>query len=86
MIVERLIVEKGVDIFLFGSRSKFDDLCLLVVTELKKKYTHIKRVYVRSRYPYVNKLYKDYLLESYDDTIFPNRVEKAVKASYLERN
>ena len=38
-IVEHLIVKEGVDTFLFGSRSKFDGLCLLVVAELKKKYT-----------------------------------------------
>ena len=37
--VERLIVEEGVDTFLFGSRSKFDELCHVVVTELKEKYT-----------------------------------------------
>ena len=84
--VERLIVEEGVDTFLFGSRSKFDDLCHIAVTELKEKHPHIKRVYVRSQYPYIDKLYKDYLLESYDDTILPNRVEKAGKASYVERN
>ena len=85
-IVERLIIEEGVDTFLFGSRSKFDDLCLIVVTELKEKYSHIKRVYVRSQYPYIDKHYKDYLLDSYDDTIMPKRVENAGKASYVERN
>ena len=42
--VERLIVEEGVDTFLFGSRSKFDELCHIVVTELKEKYSHIRRV------------------------------------------
>ena len=84
--VERLIVEEGVDAFLFGSRSNFDELCHIVVTELKEKYPNIKRVFVRSQYPYVNKLYKDYLLEFYDDTVIPNRVEKAGKASYVERN
>ena len=85
-IVERLIVEEGVDTFLFGSRSKFNDLCLLVVTELKEKYPHIKRVYVRSQYPYIDKLYKAYLLESYDETIIPQSVKNAGKASYVERN
>ena len=83
--VERLI-EEGVDTFLFGSRSKFDDLCLFVVTQLKGKYPNIKRVYVRSQYPCIDKLYKDYLLEYYDDTIIPNRVGKAGRASYVERN
>ena len=36
--VERLIVEEGVDTFLFGSRSRFDELCHIVVTELKDTY------------------------------------------------
>ena len=84
--VERLIVEEGLDTFLFGSRSKFDDLCLIVVTELKEKYSHIKRVYVRSQYPYIGEQYKDYLLKFYDVTIMPTRVERAGKASYVERN
>lgn len=42
--VERLIVEEGVDIFLFGGRSKFDGLCHIVVTELKEKYLPIRRI------------------------------------------
>ena len=84
--VERLIVEEGVDTFLFGSRSKFDELCLLIVTELKEKYPNIKRIYVRSQYPYIGEQYKDYLLKFYDVTIMPIRVERAGKASYVERN
>ena len=42
--VERLIVEEGVDTFLFGSRSKFDELCHIVVTDLQKMYPNIRRV------------------------------------------
>ena len=84
--VERLILEEGVDTFLFGSRSKFDDLCHIVVTELKEKYPNIKRIYMRSQYSYLDKQYKDYLLKSYDDTTMPPRVEKAGRASYVERN
>lgn len=34
--VEDLITTHGVDIFLFGSKSRFDDLCHSIVTELKK--------------------------------------------------
>lgn len=43
-VVERLIVEENVLTFLFGSRSDFDALCHLVVTELKDKYKDIKRI------------------------------------------
>ena len=85
-MVKRLIEEEGVDNFLFGSRSSFDEMCHMVVTELKEKYPNIKRVYVRSQYSYLDKQYKDYLLKFYDDTTMPPRVEKAGRASYVERN
>lgn len=43
-VIEDLIVNHNVSVFLFGSRSDFDYICHLVVTELKKKYPNIKRV------------------------------------------
>ena len=48
--IEILITEKDVGIFYFGSKSEFDDLCHKIVTELKEKYPHIKRIYVRSAF------------------------------------
>lgn len=42
--IEELIVVCNVSTFLFGSRSNFDCLCHLVVTEVKGKYPNIKRV------------------------------------------
>lgn len=42
--VERLIFAEGVDTFLFGSRSSFDELCHIVVSEFKEKYPHIRRI------------------------------------------
>ena len=42
--VERLIVKEGVDTFIFGGRSSFDELCHIVVTELKEKYLYIRRI------------------------------------------
>ena len=36
--IENLIVEEGVDTFLFGSKSRFDSLCHELVTEAKKQY------------------------------------------------
>ena len=84
--VERLIVEEGVDTFLFGSRSKFDELCLFVVSELKRVYPNIKWVYIRSQYLSIEKGYEEYLLQFYDDTIMPFRLNGAGRASYVERN
>lgn len=49
-IIEKLIVENSVDTFLFGSKSRFNSLCQETVTQIKEKYPHIKRVYVRAEY------------------------------------
>ena len=85
-IIEKLIVENSVNTFLFGSKSEFNSLCLKTTTKLKEKYPHIKRIYVRSMYPYIDEDYKNYLLESCDDTYFPEKILNSGKASYVERN
>jgi len=43
-IIEDLIVNHNVSTFLFGSRSEFNDLCHLIVTQLQSKYANLKRV------------------------------------------
>lgn len=42
--IEKLITECNVLTFLFGSRSEFNYLCYLIVSELKEKYPDIKRI------------------------------------------
>jgi len=85
-IIEKLIVQKNVDTFLFGSRGRFNDLCAELVTKTKEKYPHIKRIYVRAEYPNINEQYKKYLLENYDDTYYPERIINSGRAVYVERN
>ena len=85
-VIEILIVEKRVDTFLFGSKSRFNSICLELVTQFKEKYPHIKRVYVRAEYPYINERYKNYLLENYEDTYYPEKIKGAGKYAYVERN
>ncbi len=85
-IIEKMIVNENVDTFLFGSKSLFNDLCLELVTKLKEKYPHIKRIYVRAEYPYINEHYKNYLLESYEDTYYPENIIGAGRAVYIKRN
>ena len=85
-IIEDLIVYKYVDTFLFGSKSDFDKLCLAVVTELKNKYPYIRRIYVRAEFQYINDDYKAYLLQSYDDTYYPEWISGSGRAAYVERN
>ena len=84
--VERLITDEDVDTFLFGSKSRFDSLCLELVTKLKEKYPHVKRIYVRAEFPYINDDYLTYLLKSYDDTYYPEKLHGSGRAAYVERN
>ena len=44
-LVEKLIAEKGYDVFLFGGFGEFDELCYNIVSCLKERYSAIKRVY-----------------------------------------
>ena len=85
-IIEKLIVDEKVDTFLFGSKSRFNSLCLELVTKIKEKYPHIKRIYVRAEYPYISEHYKNYLLERYDDTYYPEKITNSGRAAYVERN
>lgn len=84
--IENLIVNENVDTFLFGSKSRFDSLCLELVTKLKEKYPRINRIYVRAEFPIISDEYKTYLLESYEDTYYPEKIIDAGKAVYVERN
>ena len=85
-IIEKLIVKKQVDTFLFGSKSRFNSLCQETVTQIKEKYPHIKRVYVRAEYPDINEQYTNYLLESYEETYYPEHIIGSGRAAYVERN
>ena len=84
--IENLITKEDVTKFFFGSKSQFDDYCYEIVSELKEKYPHIKRVYVRSAYQHIPDWYEDSLLEHYEDTYFPKHMSNAGRASYVERN
>ena len=98
--IERLIVEEGVDTFLFGSRSKFDELCHIVVTELKEKYPHIQRIaYLckhesgclvgkgRDEERRIKELTgRDVYVREFEDIKMSDRINSAGRASYVERN
>ncbi len=84
--IESLITDNGVNTFYFGSKSEFDDLCHKVVTELKEKYPHIERVYVRSAFQHIPDWYEDSLLNHYEGTYYPKQIENSGRASYVERN
>lgn len=98
--VECLIVEKGVDTFLFGSRSKFDELCHMVVTELKEKYPYIQRIAYLCRHEsgclvgagmeekrrIKEFAGRDVYIREFEEIKKSDRVNSAGRACYVERN
>ena len=70
--IEDLIVNESVGIFYFGGFGMFDDLCWQVVTELKLKYAHIKRIFCLSnpRHLRVNKRPKNLKREDYEEFVY----------------
>ena len=84
--IAKLIVNEKVEVFLFGSESRFNDLCHEIVSRVKVNYPHIKRVYVRAEFPSISDSYKAYLLKDYEETYYPENITGAGRAVYVERN
>lgn len=98
-VVEDLIINHSVKVFLFGSRSEFNSLCLSVVSKLKEKYCEIKRIGYpcssevhelekdRERWEEYSKLYRNCAPVFYVDEVFDHKNKYVSgKASYVERN
>ena len=71
--IEKMIVSEKVDTFLFGSKSQFNDLCLDLVSKIKEKYPHVKRIYVRAEYPHIERNIKNIFWNGMMTPIFPQR-------------
>ena len=84
--IEGLITDKNTETFLFGSKSRFKDLCYAIVSDLKKRYPNVVRIYVRAEFPVITDSYKAYLLKMYEDTYYPQKITGSGKATYVERN
>ena len=79
IVLENILKSHHAVDILFGSGSGFDRVCLSVAVELVETYPETRRVYVRAEY-------REYLLQSYDDTFFPEELRSAGRARYVERN
>ena len=86
IVLENILKSHHAVDILFGSGSGFDRVCLSVAAELVEKYPETRRVYVRAEYPDISEGYREYLLQSYDDTFFPEELRSAGRARYVERN
>ncbi len=85
-IVTDLIEQENVNVFLFGSKSKFIDFCYDIVTEYKKIYSNLKRILVRAEYPIISDSYYEYLKNFYEDSYFYNEKLISNRFSYIRRN
>ena len=88
--IENLVTTDGINTFLFGSKSQFDDLCYKIVSELKEKHPDIRRIYVRAESEYIDgegsRAYREGLMELYEHTYYPECASGAGKAVYVKRN
>lgn len=84
--IEELINTENVTVFLFGSKSQFNDLCYELVSVLREKYPKIKRIYVRAEYPFISNDYQSYLLKFYEETYYPPKVLGSNRFAYIKRN
>lgn len=80
------LINEGVQVFLFGSRSEFTNFCYNIVTDLQKTYPYIIRVFVRAEYPIIEEEYEKYLKTFYEETYYYDRDYKSGKLSYIKRN
>lgn len=96
-----MLIEKGADIFLFGSRSDFNSLCWEAVTELKEKYPDIKRVCYNAPHEtaftskeerekcerlFSQMTNQEVHFADYEQTVNPQKALKANKNAYIMRN
>lgn len=98
-VIENLIVNLNVRIFLFGSKSDFDTICHNVVTDLKVKYPFIVRkgytcrsetCILESEREYWEEVYshfrKNVSLRGVEEEVEHKTKYTSNKASYVERN
>ncbi len=99
-VIEELIVNRSVRTFLFGSRSEFNTLCHYLVTELREKYSFIKRIsytcksetcILESEREEWEEIYsrlqkKEVFLLGVEEEVEHKTKYTAGKASYVERN
>ena len=71
-IIEDLIVNKNFVYFYFGGFGDFDSLCHEIVSELKVKFPHIKRIFCLAdpRHQRISKRPKWLLSQDYEDFVY----------------
>lgn len=86
LTLRKLIVKNNVRVFLFGSKSAFNDLCYEIISALKNEFKDLQRIYVRAEYPYVNEDYEAYLKTFYEESYYYDKEFNSNKYNYVKRN
>ena len=73
-LIEKLITEENVYIFIFSNCGLFSDTCYEIVTKLKEKYPDIKRYFIEDD-KYYNLLKEDILDSKFEKHFCPEYVE-----------
>ncbi len=99
-IISNLIVA-GADVFLFGSRSEFDNLCWSVVTALQTRFPNIKRIKFNTPHEtaftsqkekencerlYTEFMHKKAHYADYEEAIACEKTQHANRTAYIIRN
>lgn len=96
-----MLIGKGVDTFLFGSKSKFDSICHGVVSHIRKQFPNVVRICYCTPHEtaftskedkqecelfFSEKLGHEILFSDYEKSIVPENTRKANKNAYIMRN
>lgn len=74
-VLSRLIEEENAETFLFSVRSYSEYFCLAILTDLKRYYPLIKRVYIRQLCNKLSEMQEESLLYDYDEVISPEKLK-----------
>ena len=80
------LIENNVKVFLFGSKSMFNDVCYDIISSLKTTYQDIKRVYVRAEYIKTNNEYDVYLKSQFEESYYYDKNLYSNRLNYVKRN
>lgn len=73
------LISIGIENFIFGDHSVFNDLCYNIVTKLKIAYPQICRIKYRKDYPDANEYTMQFLIKGFEYCINPMVLKNPAK-------
>ena len=69
-MLKEKIVKDNYTVFYFGGFGDFDDLCYKLITELKKEFNDIKRIFCLTDYKYSTKPINKFTDKEYEEVVY----------------